>query len=234
MKFKALIWIQILGMMIGCASFELEKQPPPSPIPIRVVITPELFHVFKESLNYCTSQNSGITIVLDVFTQRFFPTDKNADIYIQMGEQDIPKGFLAYQLGWEDIFLITHNETDIGSYDLDSIQYELIALKPNLEIWTYPEGNILRRIVEENILQDGIFSPNAKIASSPSEMVERISQEEKSLGYIPGYWLNENLKIITLDPTIQNKLRQPILALTHLEPNTYTHNFVACLLNFPK
>ena len=228
MKIKVWFWIYLLGIVTACTSIQLEP-PPPSPTPIRVVITPLIFPLIQDSHHDCAAQNPGIAVSLEILPQSSLPADQTADITILMGEDFITKGIFAYQLGWEDIFLVSNPGVSIDLANLEKVRWEFLDSQRNLSIWTYPEGHILRTIVEEIILENGHFSPNAMIASNPGEMVDTILQDPEAIGYIPGSWLKEGIHIIPLDPTIQARMRQPILALTHQEPDTLLSAYLSCL-----
>jgi hypothetical protein len=224
-KFRVLSWLFLLGILTACTSIRLEP-PPLSPTPIQVVITPIIYPSIQDSLRYCASQNPGIAVSLEVLSQSTLPADQTANITILMGEDFIANGILAYQLGWEDIFLVSNPGLSI---DLAKIRQDFMDSKPSLHIWTYPEGHVLRTIVEEVILENGHFSPNAMIASNPGEMVDIILKDPEAIGYIPGSWLKEGIKTIPLDPPIQARMRQPIIALTNQEPDILLSAYLACL-----
>lgn len=205
------------------------EHPPPSPTPIRVVITPIIYPLIQDSLQYCAAQNPGIAVSLEILSQSSLPADQTANITILMGEDLIANGIHAYQLGWEDIFLVSNTGVSMDLANLEKIRQDFMDAKPSLHIWTYPEGHVLRTIVEEVILENGHFSPNAMIASNPGEMADTILKDPEAIGYIPGSWLKEGIKTIPLDPSIQARMRQPILALTDQEPDILLSAYLVCL-----
>jgi len=221
------LWILIIWMAVGCTSLQLDS-PPPSPQPIRVSTTPVIFPVHQELLNYCSIQNPEINMILDIQPDTL-PKDGTVDIAIIIGEPETWDGITAYQLGWEDIVFITNVDSKVNLRKLESIRGYFTATQPIYNIWTYPQGHPLQKIFGEVIMGEENISPYAIIAPNPGEMLDAITQDSNAIGYIPGSWLTDDIKTITIDPSIQEALRKPILALTSQKPDPLIQNFLACL-----
>jgi hypothetical protein len=110
-----------------------------------------------------------------------------------------------------------------------AVLIELTTTTPTLNVWTYPEGNVLRRLVEKVVIGNKAFSPNAIIVPGPGEMIEKIRQNSDSIGYIPRSWLKDGITVVALDPSIQANLQQPILALAKNDHDVLINNYIACL-----
>ena len=140
-------------------------------------------------------------------------------------------GDYAFQLGWEEIVVITNLESKIDSGNLDSIRELFTAANPARMVLTYPKGDKLRILLQEAVLGAEEITPYALVVSEPGEMVQSVIQNKDSIGYIPESWVTSDLKVIHLDPNIQETLRQPVLGLTLQEPDGLVRNFLACLQN---
>jgi hypothetical protein len=98
-------------------------------------------------------------------------------------------------------------------------------------VLTYPKGDQLRILLQDAVLGAEEITPYALVVSEPGEMVQSILQNTDSIGYIPESWATRDLKVIPLDPGVQETLRLPVLGLTLQEPDGLVRNFLACLQN---
>ena len=153
----------------------------------------------------------------------------SVDIAIILGEPENWDRLTAFQLGWEDIVMIASGDSGINLENLETIQEEFTATPPVNKIWTYPLDHPLQKIFNSVILGNQKTTPYAFIAPNPKAMIDSIRLNPPSIGYIPGSWMNEDAKIIAMDPSIQKTLRIPILALTIRNTDMNNQKFIACL-----
>jgi hypothetical protein len=225
------ISIIILFFLIvpACKSIHLQP-PPPSPQLIQIGITPSLLPRLREGLEGCAKVHPGIAINLEIITNSILD-DEAADIHILLGEPGGGTGDYAFQLGWEEIVVITTLDSKIDSGNLESIRELFTTANPTRMVLTYPKGDQLRILLQDAVLGAEEITPYALVVSEPGEMVQSILQNTDSIGYIPESWATRDLKVIPLDPGVQETLRLPVLGLTLQEPDGLVRNFLACLQN---
>jgi hypothetical protein len=151
------------------------------------------------------------------------------DLIIKIGKPVDGVGSFAVQLDWEEIVMITNLDIDSGDITRGKIRELYTSSPPPLNIWTYPMGHEIRFIFDKFILENVEISPYGLIVSNPSEMLESIKSRPESIGYIPKSWVTDDVQIIPLDPSTQESLRQPVLALADQVPEGAGWNFISCL-----
>jgi hypothetical protein len=200
----------------------------PSPQPLRIEITPSLLPIFQERLNNCAKENSGVAMILQVTPYQALDL-KETDIIIQIGEPDMGISGYALQIGWEEIVLVASPDVEIDKLDMDGIKAQFTASKPQMQIWTYSEKHEIKRIFDEWFLLGEKTSPYGQVVPNPGEMLNSILIETNSIGYLPISWASEDIQIIPIQPSVQETLRQPVLALTNHNPEGQMLIFLNCL-----
>jgi hypothetical protein len=217
------------SIISACTPIHIEK-PPPSPQSIQIEISRVLLSTLKNDLYGCAEKNSGIVINHNILDSPI-PEKLNADLRIILGEPRIGGWEFIYQLGFEEIVIITNIDSNLKQGYLDSIQEIFTAENPDRVVLSYPKGDIVRTIFKGVILGDQEITPSALVVTSPNQMMQNIKQNKDAIGYIPGSLVTNDVKVISLEPDIEETLKQPILGLTVQEPDGYLKIYLDCLQN---
>jgi hypothetical protein len=186
--------------------------------------------IIKNDLYDCADKNSGIVINYTILGNPI-PEKLNADLRIILGEPEIGKGEFLYQLGFEEIVIITNIDSNLDQGNLDAIQGIYTSKNPDRLVLTYPKGDIVQIIFRGAILGDEEITPYALVVTSPNEMLQTIKQNKDAIGYIPGSLVTNDVKVVSLEPDIKGTLKQPILGLTIEEPEGLFKIYLDCLQN---
>lgn len=217
------------SIISACTPIHIE-QPHPSPQSIQIEISPIVLSILKNELYGCAEKNSGIVINHNILDSPI-PEKMNADLRIILGEPGIGGWEFMYQLGLEEIVIITNIDSNLNQGYLDAIQEIYTAENPDRVVLSFPKGDIVRTIFQGVILGDQEIMPYALVVTSPNEMLQNIKQNKDAIGYIPGSLVTNEVKVISLEPDIEETLKQPILGLTVQEPDGYFKIYLDCLQN---
>jgi hypothetical protein len=85
-------------------------------------------------------------------------------------------------------------------------------------------------------MQEQPVTTAAMLAPDPGAMLETISENIGTIGYLPGSFLAtvdpsivSKVKIIQLEPILEAQLRQPVIAITQSEPTGLLRSLLVCL-----
>ena len=99
-----------------------------------------------------------------------------------------------------------------------------------------PEGEPTRHIFDLAVMQNQLTSTEAMLAPDPGAMLEAVSQDRYAIGYLPGSFLTAGepsftgkVKIIQLESSLEDLLRQPVVAITQGEPEGLLRSLLVCL-----
>jgi hypothetical protein len=75
----------------------------------------------------------------------------------------------------------------------------------------------------------------AYLVPDPEAMVEAVRADPGAIGYLPASWLtNTAVRSITLETEVLHALLQPILVISHHEPQGLERILISCLQANPK
>lgn len=146
-------------------------------------------------------------------------SEENPELYIQIDEPEILINN-AYQIGEEEIVIITNSQNDLQMLSLNEAQ-NLFASGEN--IWVYAEGEDMQRLFDQFVMEGRSVSSFAKVASNPKIMLQMLEENPNAIGFIPKSLLNQNLKLVYSVGTF------PVLALTETEPQGAVKSLIGCL-----
>jgi hypothetical protein len=235
----------ILGLMIllnACGVPELST-PAPTPEAIHVVY-PASLERWADRITGCASTNPLIGLY---FTQA--PTlDTNFDmnvVLLELGEpSQIDAASYLSQVGLEQITVIVNQDNDLSQISTSLLQSiysgQTTSWKNDsgqrIQVWVLPNGDPVRKHFDQAIMQSNPLTSEAMLAPDPEAMLEAISGDNNSIGYLPGSMLSssnlnlvDKVKIVQLDSSLQEELHQPVIALTHIEPEGLMRELLICL-----
>jgi hypothetical protein len=156
---------------------------------------------------------NDLSIVLKVSAE-------NPEIYFQIGEPETLYSFV-YQIDEEEIVVAVNRQSNIQNLVLEDVQNLFAGAET--QAWVYPSDSDMQNLFDQFVIQGRSVSSFAKIAPSLQVMVEALSSESNSIGYIPKSEMIESLREIYSVGTF------PILALTDVEPQEAVKNLLGCL-----
>lgn len=237
MYFRRFTWLIVFLLLAGCQSGELPPLPTPELWQVRV--TPALAWLGAD-LNACTRQFPGAGLLLSE-TPAGQEELAAGEISLRWGAPPALPAFASI-LGWDELVLIVHPDNPLRSLAPQQARAiyaaELRAwaeIDPQLEelgeiqVWTYPENEESRQIFEDVLRTGPSHNPFAWLAPSPAAMREAVSQDPAAIGFLPGRWLDENVKDIHLEEKGIGSLYQPILALSADQPTPDQTQWLVCL-----
>jgi len=190
---------------------------------------------------------------MDFFLVEADPTSEaavQADLSFHLGTAVNLGKVYATQVGWEDIVVIASASNPLDRLSSDQLlalfsrrvkNWEELSPAPKgltgeVYLWTYPQGDEIRRAFEIVSLQGGSSSAQPMLAPDPQAMLEAVGADPDAVGYIPRSWMANlgtepasKLKVITLDSNQSQALHLPVLAVSPLEPQGSGRALLVCL-----
>ena len=209
---------------------------PASPMPLRVSYSPYLAGI-QETLHTCAIEFPQLAIFFEQkpAAQQDF---ENADLVVWWGEKPERIDY-AYPLKEDELVVIVNPENPkqtLSSSELVSLfsgrienWSEIGTLDQQVEVWIFPEGNIMSETFQAGILADQRITRLAALAPSSAAMLESIAGDPGAIGILPRSWLSPEVKEIEVDPELQASVRKPLLALSQSEPQGAVKELIACL-----
>ena len=205
-------------------------------MPLRVSYSPYLAGI-QETLHTCAIELPQLAIFFDQIpaAQQDF---ENADLVIWWGEKPEPIDY-AYPLNEDELVVIVNPENPketLSGSELVSLfsgrienWSEIGTLDQQVEVWIFPEGNIMSETFQAGILADQRITRLAALAPSSAAMLESVAGDPGAIGFLPRSWLSPDAKGIEVGPELQTSIRKPLLALSQSEPQGAVKELIACL-----
>ena len=205
----------------------ITSTPPLPPQPVQVAYTTSLQPI-RERLHDCALAQPQIALITDE-TSLIALEDHTAEIILWPGEPLLETSRKAYALGSDSIIMISGVDVTVQDASLEELSELFTDPQSPYQIWTYNQGNELRKIFDQAVLGGKVISPYALQAPHPGAMIEAIQANPLAVGYIPESWLLGNIQTITIDRELQTELKYPILALTRGQASEHLAVFIDCL-----
>ena len=221
----------------GCSP-PLTATVPPSPQPVSITFSPSL-EIIEDALRTCANNHPEIALI--VAKRPVTSIDYNdSDLTIWWGEKPAEVSF-AYPLAQDELVVIlnlVNSNSNLSTNELRALYSgkvqnweEFSIYQHAVSVWSYPEGNELRGIFDENILGDQRLTPLAFLAPNPQAMLEAVASDPGAIGFLPRSWLNQDVFSTQIDMDLQKMLNKPVLALTKTKPQSGSLILLDCLQN---
>lgn len=150
-------------------------------------------------------------------------TADDPDIFLRIGEPEILLS-PAYQVGEEEILVVTHRESPVQNLTLAEVQ-ALFAGQgdESLQLWVYASGSDVQAMFDQLVMEGRSISSFAKVAASPQEMSAVLNSESNSLGILPKRWMAGNVRDVYSLGVF------PVLAMTQEDPQGAVKALLGCL-----
>jgi hypothetical protein len=217
----------------------------PLPTPQAIGVTyPLALQPWADKLSICASGNSQVALYFNPSNNPGTSIPSN-DILLVLGQPVIneSQGYSS-QVGMEQIVVIVNKENPLEQLSMDeigSIFSGQLSTWPEgsgqpIQVWVLPEGDPARKPFDQTFLQTRALTTQALLAPDPAAMLEAVSTDVDSIGYLPKSYLNAsssvnpgNVHFIQLDKSAENGLNQPVIALTRGEPAGLLRSLLVCV-----
>jgi hypothetical protein len=213
---------------------------PPSPKPVVVSYSPYLAGI-QEALHACAVELPQLAIFFEEIpsNQQDF---SGTDLVIWWGEVPDASKF-AYPLNTDALQVIVNPENpkkEFSRSELISLfsgrivnWTEIGTLDQKVEVWIFPEKNLISETFQAGVLGGERFTRLATIAPTAEAMLESIASQPGAIGFLPQSWLSADVQAVQIPEAQQLSVRKPLLALVQAEPQGDLAALVACLQNGP-
>ncbi len=198
--------------------------------PLGLQVTPHLLDVYVTSAAYprvdelYTCAPSSIVIRL--------ADPATAQLTLRLGEPD-PLVTPAYQVGMEDILVVTHPQAGVGLLTLEQAQQVFAGIITNwqivggndlpIQVWTYAPGEDIQQIFERVLMSDQPVTSLARLAVSSQAMSDEVGSTPGSVGYLPRRWKAGNTRDVLNFATV------PVLIVARTGPDSSTNALIDCM-----
>jgi hypothetical protein len=233
------IWFFCLFLLTACAG-PPRATPAPTPVMLNVALTPSL-RPFTEALHTCAATHPEF--VINVFeTPASALENQTTDLILRLGGTP-SKGYAA-PIGEEGLVLIVNASNPVLTISVEKLRgiflgritswVEIGGEQQPVQVWVYPDGDDAREILDAAIFPGDSLTPGALIAPDPQAMVEAVGDDPFAIGYMPQTWLTqasriEQVRPLSIDQKLVEKLHQPVLALSRDEPEGSLRQLLICL-----
>lgn len=213
---------------------------PPSPRPVAVSYSPYMAGI-QEALHACAVELPQIAIFFEEIPSNQQDFD-GADLVIWWGEAPVANKF-AFPLNTDELVVIVNPENpkkELSRSELISLfsgrivrWSEIGTLDQDVEVWIFPENNLLSETFQVGVLGGERFTRLATIAPSSEAMLDSIANQPGAIGFLPQSWISADVQAVQIPEAQQLSVRKPLLALVQAEPQGDLAALVACLQNGP-
>jgi hypothetical protein len=239
MSYNRLIVLILAASLAACSP----NQAPPTTTPTlevwRLQYTPALKWM-EPIFNQCTTQQIGTGLLVQEITAPNLNLQE-ADLLLRWGENGEISG-KAVIIGYDRLVVTVHPNNPFNSLAADELAAVYNGkvsawdeLDPSLPAepiiaWSYPQGSETQRVFDETF---PAYNPVGllHLAPGPAEMVTALSEDPNAVGFLPGRWMDNGLRSVTitdLDPEIQPV---PILGIAPSVPQGIYRDWLLCLQN---
>lgn len=233
----SLIVIIIIIALPACGQSR-SATPQPTPEVVSVAHTPSLRPV-REALYDCAITFPEIALVVH---ETSFPylLEESADVFLWLGEPPQTSNYV-YPLAREQIVVIVHPDNPIDKLETSELfaifsgktrnWQEVSGINNETEVWVYPMGDEVQQLIDRVVMNDEPYTSWAWLTPDPPAMLEAVSENVATIGFLPHAWLTEKIKIVKVDTELHASLNLPLLALSNTEPKIGVRKLLFCLQN---
>jgi len=199
--------LQISSFIFACS-----PQPSTASQTIKVSVSPAA-SPFLSDLFAC-ADSSSVTLNM---------TSDSPDLSLLLGQPDGEAGSL-FQVAAEDILIVASLSSPLAALTAESAR-ALFAGQGDLsvQVWAYASGEETQRAFESALMDGRSVTSFARLAVSPSHMVEVLASNPNAIGLLPRRWMNDQLRELYVAATV------PVLVWTPAEPEGVVRELIACM-----
>ncbi|HEX2996266.1 MAG TPA: hypothetical protein VHP14_15680 [Anaerolineales bacterium] len=149
----------------------------------------------------------------------------SADIVLRLGEPeflDAP----AYQIGQEEIWVVTHHASPISQMSLEQIQALFAGFgDPSIQVWGYASEEDVQQVFDQSLMNGRSVGASMHVATDPQQIVDVLVTERQAVGILPVTW---SMKM-SGSRGLYQVATVPVLAITVSDPQGAIRDLIACL-----
>ena len=237
---KYLLLFGLVILLCSCGTPE-ESTSAPTPEAIKIIYPPVL-QAWADGLSSCASDNPQVALYFIQANKQGLVIHPN-EIRMELGEPDsIYASAYVSQVGWEQIVVVVNKDNSLTQLSGDTLQIIFsgqVSTAENdpdqfFQVWVLPEGEPTRMLFDRAVLQTFSLTADAMLAPDTGAMLAAISQNGDAIGYLSESILNTSsntskVKIVQLEPSFEEQLHQPVVAVTQSEPSGSLRSLLVCL-----
>jgi hypothetical protein len=224
MRRQGFLWLFMIIFLVSCA-------------PSAPAITPDLITIqysfaaapWLVNLSTC----AGNRVIDTELRAADFQDPESSDLVMRLGQ---PAKLItpAYQIGTDDLLVIVNPQNPVKQLTADQVNalftgrfqtWNFIngTITP-VQVWVFPAGEDIQQVFEKLVLNGSPVTTLARLANSPEEMSQAVSNEAGSVGIITRRW-----KTKTTSDVFTAASHLPILVITRSEPRMALAQILACV-----
>ena len=150
-------------------------------------------------------------------------TSASPDLSIHLGQPNGEAGSL-FQVAAEDILIVVSRQSPLAALTDESARALFAGQgNPSVQVWAYASDEETQRAFESALMDGRSVTSFARLAVSPSHMIEALTSDPNAAGILPRRWLNDQLRELYAVASV------PVLAWTPAEPAGSVRELIACL-----
>jgi len=150
-------------------------------------------------------------------------TSASPDLTLRLALPDEWAG-LSFQVAAEDILIVVSVNSPIPALTRDQARTIFAGQgDPSVQVWSYASAEETRGAFESALMDGRSVTSFARLAVSPSHMLEALTSDPNAIGILPRSWMNDQLRELHVAATV------PVLALTPTEPEGAIRELIACM-----
>jgi hypothetical protein len=235
----------LLGLILSLAACGVPEESTPAPTPEAIQVAyPIALKPWADKFAGCASTNPLVAL----YYNQSPSVDTNIisnNVELSLGEPTpIKEASYLSQVGLEQMAIIVNQDNILSQLSSDNLQsiysgqtkYWDGAPGQRIQVWVLPNGDPVRMYFDSAVLHSYPLTSEALLAPDPEAMLEAISRDANAIGYLPGSFLTtmdptlvSKAKTIKVDTTLQDKLKQPVVAMTQTEPSGLMRELLICV-----
>lgn len=166
---------------------------------------------------------------------------EQTDLTLQWGAPESISGFASI-IGADSLTVVAHPDNPVTSLSLEALltayagklpawDWDYLGQSPApLTVYAYPPALDIQQIFNSAWPDVPSFSNREVVlVPGPAEMRATIAADRGALGFLPQSWVDSSVKPIRIEPTPASWQKQPILAISSVEPQGAARAFLLCL-----
>ena len=150
-------------------------------------------------------------------------TSDSPDLSLSLGQPDGWAGSL-FQVAAEDILIVVSLASPLAALTDESARALFAGQgNPSAQVWAYASAEETQKVFESALMDGRSVTSFARLAVSPSHMIEALTSDPNAVGILPRSWMNDQLRELYAVASV------PVLALTPAEPAGPVRELIACM-----
>lgn len=221
------IYCMVLGAVVlffALSKPQVREIPAPGEA-FSVALSPDAAYL-EPGLRECASGATQDALFINSSVQ---PEEEGADLAIRLGAPAKLPPFTV-QLADQPLVIIVNPQNTVKSMSLEDLRFLYTGESTGeAAVWSYPEDHPARGVFDIALLEGKQLTSEAYLAPGPQEMVEAVAKDPRAIGYVPGAWVDDSVRVVDME--LPAEMHLPVLALAQEEPQGALRGWLSCLQN---